>query len=70
MLPKYDLFMFGLTRDDYALSSVSLAWAKEWAKTNRVFYFDRPYSIKDVKTDLQDTTHIHKLTSENLLLPE
>jgi glycosyltransferase involved in cell wall biosynthesis len=51
MLPKYDLFMFGLTRDDYALSSVSLAWAKEWAKTNRVFYFDRPYSIKDVKTD-------------------
>lgn len=51
MLPKYDLFMFGLTRDDYTLSSVSVAWAKEWAKTNRVFYFDRPYSIKDVKTD-------------------
>lgn len=51
MLPKYDLFMFGLTRSDYPLSSVSVAWAKEWAKTNRVFYFDRPFSIKDIKHD-------------------
>ncbi len=49
MLPPYDVFMFGLTRSDYTLSSVSVAWAKEWAKSNRVFYIDRPYSIKDVK---------------------
>lgn len=48
MLPPYDVFMFGLTRSDYNLSSVSVAWAKEWAKSNRVFYIDRPYSIKDV----------------------
>lgn len=47
----YDVFMFGLTRSDYTLSSVSVAWSKEWAKTRRVFYFDRPFSIKDVKSD-------------------
>ncbi len=51
MLPDYDVFMFGLTRSDYTLSSVSVAWAKEWAKTNRVFYIDRPFSIKDVRHD-------------------
>ncbi|MDZ4668782.1 MAG: glycosyltransferase [bacterium] len=50
-LPAYDLFMFGLTRSDYTLSSVSVAWAKEWAKTNRVFYFDRPFSLKDIQHD-------------------
>ncbi|MCF8253031.1 MAG: glycosyltransferase [Bacteroidia bacterium] len=50
-LPKYDLFIFGLTRSDYTLSSVSVAWAKEWAKTNRVFYFDRPFSLKDLPND-------------------
>lgn len=48
---SYDVFMFGLTRSDYTLSSVSVAWTKEWAKTRRVFYFDRPFSIKDVKSD-------------------
>jgi len=47
----FDIFMFGLTRSDYTLSSVSVAWSKEWAKTRRVFYFDRPFSIKDVKSD-------------------
>ncbi len=54
MLPKYDLFMFGLTRSDFKLSSVSVAWAKEWAKTNRVFYIDRPFSIKDIKDEWSD----------------
>src|ERR1044072_938473 len=51
MLPPYDVFMFGLTRSDYTLSSVSVAWAKEWATTNRVFYIDRPFSIKDILTE-------------------
>jgi glycosyltransferase involved in cell wall biosynthesis len=54
MLPKYDLFMFGLTRSDFKLSSVSVAWAKEWAKTNRVFYIDRPFSFKDIKDEWSD----------------
>lgn len=48
MLPSYDLFMFGITRPDSTLSSVSIGMAKEWSKTNRVFYFDRPYSFKDL----------------------
>lgn len=51
MLPEYDLVMFGLTRTDYTISSVSVAWAKEWSRTNRVFYIDRPFSIKDVLSD-------------------
>ncbi|MBC7384155.1 MAG: glycosyltransferase [Bacteroidia bacterium] len=51
MLPLYDVFMFGLTRSDYPLSSVSVAWAKEWAKTNRVFYIDRPFSLKDIRKE-------------------
>ena len=54
MLPEYDLFMFGLTRSDFKLSSVSVAWAKEWAKTNRVFYIDRPFSLKDIKDEWHD----------------
>ena len=49
MKPDYDIIMFGLIRTDFKLSSTSVAWAKEWAKTNRVFYIDRPYSIKDVR---------------------
>lgn len=54
MLPKYDVFMFGLTRSEFSLSSVSVAWAKEWAKTNRVFYIDRPYSLRDLVTKIDD----------------
>ncbi|MCA0425999.1 MAG: glycosyltransferase [Bacteroidetes bacterium] len=52
-LPEYDVLMFGLTRSDFPLSSVSLALAREWAKTNRVFYIDRPFSLKDIKDEWQ-----------------
>ncbi|MET3125423.1 hypothetical protein ABID42_000511 [Arcicella rosea] len=48
MLPEYDLFIFSLSRSDSELSSVSVALAKEWSKTHRVFYIDKPYSVKDV----------------------
>ncbi|OYU97124.1 MAG: hypothetical protein CFE21_02200 [Bacteroidetes bacterium B1(2017)] len=61
MLPNYDVFMFGLTRSDFHLSSVSVAWAKEWAKTHRVFYIDRPYSLKDVRQDWKVPTFRRKL---------
>lgn len=58
----YDVFMFSLTRSDYNLSSVSVAWTKEWAKTRRVFYFDRPFSIRDISSDwnLQQFQHRKK----------
>ena len=63
MLPKYDVFMFGLTRSEFSISSVSVAWAKEWAKTNRVFYIDRPYSLRDLLTKIDDETFREKFPS-------
>ncbi len=44
---EYDIIVFSLFRDDSAYSSVSLSLAKEWAKNNRVFYINHPYSLKD-----------------------
>lgn len=63
MLPKYDVFMFGLTRSEFSLSSVSVAWAKEWAKTNRVFYIDRPYSLRDLATKINDESFRDKFSA-------
>ena len=63
MLPKYDVFMFGLTRSEFSISSVSVAWAKEWAKTNRVFYIDRPYSLRDLLTKIDDESLKDKFSS-------
>ncbi len=44
----YDIFVFGLSRSDNTLSSVTKAFAKELARNHRVFYIDRPYSFKDL----------------------
>ena len=44
---KYDIVIFTLFRTDHEYSSVSLSWAKEFAKNNRVLYVNHPYSIKD-----------------------
>lgn len=45
---KYDIIIIGLVRNSNALSSAALAWSKEWSKTNRVFFIDRPFTIKDL----------------------
>jgi len=63
MLAKYDVFMFGLTRSEFSISSVSVAWAKEWAKTNRVFYIDRPYSLRDLLSKIDDESFKDKFSS-------
>jgi len=63
MLAKYDVFMFGLTRSEFSISSVSVAWAKEWAKTNRVFYIDRPYSLRDLLSKIDDKSFKDKFSS-------
>lgn len=44
---KFDIILFTLFRTDHQYSSVSLSWAKEFAKNNRVFYINHPYSLKD-----------------------
>lgn len=45
---EYDIILFSLFRTDHEYSSVSLSWAKEFAKNNRVFYINHPYSLKDI----------------------
>jgi teichuronic acid biosynthesis glycosyltransferase TuaH len=45
---KYDIILNTLFRTDHAYSSVSLSFAKEMAKTHRVFYINHPYSLKDI----------------------
>lgn len=42
-----DIIIFTLFRTDHEYSSVSLSWAKEFAKNNRVFYVNHPYSLRD-----------------------
>jgi hypothetical protein len=47
MVDNYDVILIGLSRWDNILNSSVLNIASEWAKTNRVFYIDRPFSVKD-----------------------
>src|SRR5690349_11115922 len=42
-----DIICFTLSRWDSEISSPALSLAKEFAKTNRVFYVEHPYSWKD-----------------------
>jgi glycosyltransferase involved in cell wall biosynthesis len=44
----YDIILFTLFRTDHEYSSVSLSWAREFARRNRVFYINHPYSLKDL----------------------
>jgi teichuronic acid biosynthesis glycosyltransferase TuaH len=48
MKKKYDIILNTLFRTDHPYSSVSLSFAKEMAKTHRVFYVNHPYSVKDI----------------------
>ncbi len=43
----YDIILLGLFRWNGPYSSISIAMAKEFAKANRVFYINHPFSIKD-----------------------
>lgn len=47
MLKDSDLIIFSLSRWDAPYSSPSFSLAKEFAKNNRVFYIDHPFSLKD-----------------------
>ncbi|MFK7983879.1 MAG: glycosyltransferase [Saprospiraceae bacterium] len=44
---EYDIILYTLFPTDNIYSSVSLSMAKEFAKRNRVFYVNKPYSVKD-----------------------
>jgi len=47
MLTDSDLIIFSLSRWDAPYSSPSFSLAKEFARKNRVFYIDHPFSLKD-----------------------
>jgi len=47
MNKNYDIIYFTLFPWENAYSSVSLSFAKEFAKHNRIFYVNHPYSFKD-----------------------
>lgn len=42
-----DLIIFTLSHSNAPFSSTIFSLAKEWARTNRVFYIDHPFTIKD-----------------------
>ncbi|MEM9918604.1 MAG: glycosyltransferase [Bacteroidota bacterium] len=44
---QYDIIYLGIFRWDGPFSSISIALAKEFAKHNRVFFLNHPYSIRD-----------------------
>ncbi len=44
---EYDIIYYTLFPSDNIYSSVSLSLSKEFAKNNRVFYVNKPYSVKD-----------------------
>src|SRR5688572_17271148 len=45
-----DIICLSLSRWDAPISSPALSLAKEFAKSNRVFYVEHPYSWKDFLT--------------------
>jgi teichuronic acid biosynthesis glycosyltransferase TuaH len=52
-----DIICFTLSRWDAEISSPALSLAKEFAKTNRVFYIEHPFSYKDYYT-LKNTAQV------------
>ena len=54
MYRDLDIVYFTLFPWDHPYSSVSLSFAKEFAKNNRVFYINHPYSIRDFFENFND----------------
>lgn len=57
-----DILCFSLSRWDSEISSPALSLAKEFARNNRVFYIDHPFSWKDY-FQLKDTEQIQRRKS-------
>lgn len=62
----YDIILFTLFRTDHEYSSVSLSWAKEFAKNNRVFYINHPYSFRDFAEGVGKNKKIRERASQLL----
>ncbi|MFT5166214.1 MAG: teichuronic acid biosynthesis glycosyltransferase TuaH [Saprospiraceae bacterium] len=68
MYRDLDIIYFTLFPWDHPYSSVSLSFAKEFSKNNRVFYVNHPYSLKDFagnfKTKMAKERRGHLLTNK------
>ena len=53
-MKDFDIILYTLFPTDNIYSSVSLSMAKEFAKNNRVFYVNKPYSLKDFVVNWSD----------------
>ncbi len=53
-MKDFDIIYYTLFPTDNLYSSVSLSMAKEFAKSNRVFYVNKPYSLKDFFGNLKN----------------
>ena len=58
---EYDIIIFALSRIDSEYSSTSICLSKEFAKTNRVFFINHPYSIKDWFSELFKNGRLKRL---------
>ncbi len=47
-MENYDVVILAFTRWDQQASSATLSFAKAWSINHRVFYIDKPYSLKDL----------------------
>ena len=56
-----DIIYFTLSRVDSVYSSPAYSMAKEFAKHNRVFYINHPYSIKDFFSEIRRSTRLKRL---------
>lgn len=65
-MKNIDIVFFALSRFDGPYSSISISLAKEFSKTNRVFYINHPYSLKDLLTHFKSSRIITRVS--NLLL--
>lgn len=61
MVRDSDIIIFSLSRWDAPISSPSFSLAKEFAKRNRVFYIDHPFSLKDFITEVK-TPNVRRRT--------
>lgn len=66
MYRDLDIVYFTLFPWDHPYSSVSLSFSKEFARNNRIFYINHPYSVKDFIDNFG--TEMGKQRRKNLLL--
>ncbi|MCG9879029.1 MAG: hypothetical protein MH472_00375, partial [Bacteroidia bacterium] len=58
-----DIIIFSVIRWDQPLAGSAVAVAKELSKNNRVFFVDRPFSLRDLFKDYESFSLRKRLSS-------